>query len=63
MKACFWKHLANNSQEAVLKPQGSKAGSGWFPLASISSAPNEACADVAVYVTNHLLYPAALRVC
>lgn len=44
----FWQQLANNSQ-AVLKPQGNKADAGWFPLASISSALNEASADVAVY--------------
>lgn len=54
MPAWFGNHLANSSQEAVLKPQGSKAGAGCFPLASISSAPNEPSADVAVYFTNHL---------
>lgn len=63
MQACFWKHLANNSQKAILKPQGSKAGAGWFPLASISSALNETRADVAMYFTNNLLHPAALRAC
>lgn len=63
MHAWFWKHLANNSQERVLMSQGSKAGAGWFPLASINSVPNEASADVAVYFTNHLLHPAALRAC
>lgn len=63
MHAWFWKQLANNSQEAVFKPHGSKAGAGWFPLTSISSGPNEASADEAEHFTNHLLHPAALRAC
>lgn len=36
MHAWFWKQLANNSQEAVFKPHGSKAGAGWFPLTPLA---------------------------
>lgn len=51
--------------QIILKKQSQdiNTGAGWFPLAFISSASNEAGADVAVYFTNHLLHPAAPRVC